>query len=411
VAGRTSSFSFKGKNEDLRELGRKLGVASVLEGSVRKAGDRVRITTQLVSVQDGYHVWSQTFDRQLKDVFAVQQEIATAVAATLKTKLLPSAADPERRTANPEAYEQYLVGKKLMSQLTDAGYRGALAAFRRVTDLDPGFAPAWCNISTALFNLSLTANEDEVPALRREALAMVEKCVAVAPDSPHGLSWRGIVRLRTLGDFRGGGQDIERAVAMSPHDPNVLDRQAHLLADLGRMKEAIALQHTVVESDRLNAISWTWLAYYLIGANDLDGAAQAAAKVEEVAPGSPPATRVRGALQMARGDAQGLLETSTHANAKDGLWMRAIALHGLGREKESAEATRQFESTYGQNHADVVAGLHAQRGEFDAAFDWIERAERQGSPIDSLKYWYPLRPLHADPRFSALLRKRGLPAD
>jgi TolB-like protein len=411
VAGRTSAFSFKGKNEDLREMGRKLGVASLLEGSVRKAGDRVRITAQLINVEDGYHVWSRTFDRQAKDVFAVQEEIALAVANALKAKLLPAAVDAEHETSNPEAYEQLLLGSKFLSQISEQGYRAARDAFRRATELDPTYARAWSGLSLALFNLSQYTREEEVPGLRREALAMAEKAVALEPNGARSLSWRGILRLRTLGDFRGAEQDIERAVSLSPHEQQILERQAYLYADLGRLGEAIALQRSAVESDRLSPLTWTWLAYYLIAAGDLDGAAAAATKVDEIAPGTAPSSRVRGALLITRGDAKGLLENSAHALPKEALWMKAIALHGLSQEQASLAAAREYETTYGGNHPTDVASLHALRGDLDAAFEWIDRADRQGSPADSLKFSYAYKPLRGDPRYAAWLRKKGFPAN
>jgi serine/threonine-protein kinase len=411
VAGRTSAFSFKGKNEDLRDIGHKLGVANLLEGSVRKAGDHVRITAQLISVDDGYHVWSHTFDRDARDVFAVQEEIAASVATALRAKLLPGPVQPERETPKPEAHDQLLLGNKFLSQLTDQGYGDALEAYRRAAELDPGYAPAWSGQSLALFNLAQSASEEDVPRVKHEALAMAEKAVALAPDDGRALSLRGVIRLRLLGDIGGARQDLDRAIALSPGDETVLQRRAYLLADLGRLREAIALQRSAVEIDRLNGLMWTWLTYFLIASDDLDAAAQAAAKVDEIAPGSAPAVRVRAAVLLARGDAKGLLANAVRANARDGQWMKAIALHQLGQEEASLSATRDYEAAYGRNHANDVASLHALRGDLDAAFEWIDRADHQGSPADSIKFNYAFKPLRNDPRYAALLRKRGLPAD
>jgi len=143
VAGRTSSFSFKGKSEDLRAIGQKLNVKTVLEGSVQRAGDRLRITTQLINTADGYHVWSETYDRRLTDVFAVQDEIARSVVAALKVQLLPEkTAALERPATNPDAYAQVLLGRHLIVRGSLQGYQLALAAFRKAVELDPKYAPA-----------------------------------------------------------------------------------------------------------------------------------------------------------------------------------------------------------------------------------------------------------------------------
>src|SRR5438445_9480423 len=144
VAARTSAFSFKGKNEDARTIAEKLNVATLLEGSVRKAGDQVRITTQLINAADGYHLWSETYDRKLTDVFAVQDEIAQAVVAALKVRLLPGQAPSSKghRTSNPEVYNQYLLGRQLLNRSNRDGFVRAAQAYEKALALDPDFAPA-----------------------------------------------------------------------------------------------------------------------------------------------------------------------------------------------------------------------------------------------------------------------------
>ncbi len=151
VAARTSAFAFKGKNEDVAEIGQKLHVAHILEGSVRRSGDHVRIATQLINASDGFHVWSETYDRKLADVFVVQDEIARAVVAALKLKLLPEQAPTtiDRRTANPEAYNQYLLGRQILGQESPKTTPRAVEALERALALDPGYAPAWAELANA----------------------------------------------------------------------------------------------------------------------------------------------------------------------------------------------------------------------------------------------------------------------
>src|SRR5712664_2195225 len=151
VAGRTSSFAFKGKSEDLRSIGQKLNVATILEGSVQKAGDRIRITMQLINAADGYHLWSESYDRRLTDVFAVQDEIAQAVVAALKVKLLQPPTSRERRTANIAAFNEYLLGRQFFHRNNVDGFRRAKDAYAKAVELDPGYAAAWAGLALATF--------------------------------------------------------------------------------------------------------------------------------------------------------------------------------------------------------------------------------------------------------------------
>jgi TolB-like protein len=157
VSGRTSSFSFKGKPTDLAEIGRRLNVATVLEGSVRKAGRQMKITAQLVNTSDGFHVWSRTFDRDLTDIFPVQEEIARDVVAALKVRLLPGRAPSTKwmRTSNPEVHNQYLLGREFDRRGSTDDWRRALAAYQKALALDPEYAPAWAGVSFTLFDLEV----------------------------------------------------------------------------------------------------------------------------------------------------------------------------------------------------------------------------------------------------------------
>src|SRR5712692_3379610 len=204
VAARTSSFAFKGKNEDVGAIAQKLHVTNVLEGSVRKAGDQIRITTQLIKAADGYHLWSETYDRKLTDVFAVQDEIAKAVVAALRLKLLPAQEPTSKRTSNPEAYNQYLLGRQLYARSTTDGFRRAKEAYQKALALDPGFAPAWAGFANAEWWIADSA--ETVAAIaegKRQALAAAEKAVALAPDLPDGYLARGSIREGDKWDWSG----------------------------------------------------------------------------------------------------------------------------------------------------------------------------------------------------------------
>lgn len=201
VAGRTSSFSFKGKNEDLRSIGQKLGVGAVLEGSVRKQGDRVRITAQLINVTDGFHLWSQNFDRDLHDIFAVQEEIAKAVVEGLKVKLMPGRAEvaKERRTANLEAYDQYLIGMQVLNHYIREDVPRAKKALERAVTLDPAYGPAWSGLSLAAALLSDWARvRAEQLKLQQQALAAANKAVELCWKAGQRMRWRASRTFSTL---------------------------------------------------------------------------------------------------------------------------------------------------------------------------------------------------------------------
>jgi len=219
VAARTSSFAFKGKNEDVGAIAQKLNVATILEGSVRKAGDRIRITAQLINVADGHHLWSETYDRKLIDVFEVQDEIAQAVVAALKLKLLQAPTSKDRRTANPEAYNQYLLGRQFYVRHNLDSYRRAAQAYEKALALDPGYAPAWAGLAAAtLFRAYEAESAAAVREGKERAFAAAEKAVALGPDLAEGYVARGLVRALAQWDWDGARSDLERALALGPEN-------------------------------------------------------------------------------------------------------------------------------------------------------------------------------------------------
>ena len=268
VSGRTSSFSFKGKPTDLAEIGRRLNVATVLEGSVRKAGSQMRITAQLVNTSDGFHVWSRTFDRDLTDIFPVQEEIARDVVAALKVRLLPGRAPSTKwmRTSNPEVHSQYLLGLEFDRRGSTDDWRRALAAYEKALALDPEYAPAWAGVSFATFSLEVFYSAELQGDLGQRALAAADRAIALAPEFAEGYRARALVRRQILFDWAGAQADLERALALSPGDagghsePCVFPRRAgqnsgshcrlarshgtrsSLRYFLGRTREALYLQ-------------------------------------------------------------------------------------------------------------------------------------------------------------------------
>ena len=417
VAGRTSSFAFKGKNEDLRSIGQKLNVATLLEGSVQKAGDRVRITMQLINAADGYHLWSESYDRKLTDVFAVQDEIAQAVVTALKLKLLPGQAPTtrDRRTPNLKAFNEYLLGREFFHRNNVDGFRRAKEAFERAVALDPGYAAAWAGLAMATFWVADSA--ESVSAIKEgqdRAVAAAEKAIALAPDLPDGYLARGFVRVPIQWDFDGARADLERALALKPDDPDALNNYAGLVArSLGRFPEGIAAARRATELDPLNARVWFTLGSLLSVSGQLGPAREALTRSLEISPEqafTPFPLGMTFLLEGKPGAAKEIFPLSSNEVFR--LTGAALVEHDLGHFAESQRALDDLIARYGHGAAYQIAQVYAWRGETDRALEWLERARAQrDGGLTLLKVDPLLRSLRADPRYQALLKKMNLLAD
>ncbi len=416
VTGRTSSFSFKGSSEDVRAIGRKLGVGTVLEGSVRRAGSRARITAKIVNVSDGFTVWSEAYDRELTDVFAVQEEIARAVVSALQVRLAareaPSLAS--YRTARPEVYDAYLVARRLLQRGDPEGYAGAVRAYEKTIALEPGYAPAWADLAEALFWASEIFEREAQDEARRRALAVAERAVALDAGLATAWSVRGYLRSLLHWDVEGGRKDFERALALVPGDARVLrDYGCIILVPIGRMQEGIAAMVRASELDPLDTLVWTYLAMTYPAAGDYARGSRAAERALEVAPGNPYAAFWRAAILLIQGRAgESLASSQRNENEALRLTTAALAQHTLGDEARSRRALEALATKYTDTAPYQVAEIRAWRGEKDEAFAWLERALAQRDAGLALLTRDPfLRDLRKDPRYAALLRRMNLPAE
>ena len=233
VAGRTSSFSFKGKGDDARTIGQKLNVAKLLEGSVRKEGTHVRITAQLINAADGFHIWSQSYDRELTGVFAAQDEIARAVVDALKLRLMFA---KRRHEPTPEAHNEYLLGNQFFYRQNYQNFVRAKAAYERAVKLDPDYAEAWAGL--AMLSYYVAEGAESVAAISKgfdEAMSYAERSVALDPDLADGYAARGWVRGDTRHDWEGSRADLVRALKLNPNDADAHRRYGWLLCSLGRL--------------------------------------------------------------------------------------------------------------------------------------------------------------------------------
>jgi len=417
VAGRTSSFAFKGKNEDLRSIGQKLNVATVLEGSVQKAGDRIRITMQLINAADGYHLWSESYDRKLTDVFAVQDEIAGAVVTALKPKLLQGQAPTsvQHRTANPEVYTQYLLGRHFFNRATVDGYRLASRAYEKAIALDPDFAPAWAGLAHATYWIADSAESvQEIFEGQRHALVAAEKAVSLGPNLAEAYVARGAIRSATRWDWEGAKADFERALALSPESADVLrDYSLYVLRPLGKLQEGIAASRKAAALDPLNGRTWTTVGSSLIGAGRLDEAREALNRSLEINPEQAFAPGWLGIALLLQSQPQAALAIAQRSTSDVfRLMVTALAQHDLGQVKESQQALDTLISRFGHSGAYQIAVVYAWWGRNDQAFEWLDRAHKQGDGgLTLVKVDAMLRKVRGDPRYSALLTRMRLPLD
>jgi len=413
VIGRTSSFAMKGKSEDLRTIGQRLNAATLLEGSVRRAGTRVRITAQLIEAAGGSHLWSQEYDRELTDVFAVQEEIANAVVAALKLKLLPPAGQ-EQRNVDPGAHDQYLLGLAFLARGSGDAYEQAVVALGKAVDLDPAYAPAWAALARARFWAADQGASGDPRVEWPRALAAAEKAVALAPQRADGYFARGAMRQSTLQDWAGARADLERARSLSPGSPGILTQYASLLAAQGHLPEAIAALKEAAGLDPLSAdIPMLESAVYL-GTGQLALAEAAATRALELAPEHGRAARNLGfalLLQKRLPEARAAFRRSS--NVFFAAVGEVMVEHAAGNAAASRRALDGLLATpYVQQGSYQVAQAYAWRGETDLAFEWLGQAvDAHDAGLNYLTFDPFLRPLRGDARFTALLRKLKLPVD
>ena len=415
VPARTSSFFFKGKQATIADIAKALAVAHVLEGSVRKSGDTLRITAQLVRVDNGYHVWSETYDRKLDDIFKIQDEIAGAVVKALRVHLLPQqqaaaqAAQEGLRTGNIAAYNLYLQGRQSYNQGDAAGYQGAVTAFRAATALDSGYAAAYADLAVAQL---WVADNTGSTADYESGLAAAEKAVALAPGVAAGYSARGFVRAVYRFDFAGAQVDLDKAVALNPNDASVLHRSALMLAFLGKLPAAIAREEQALALDPLSAEICMRLGFFLVANQQLAQARSLYEKALAIAPNSVRAYFHLGELALLENHPERALaifrQTGLTPFSLEG---QAEAEYSLGHLDASRRFLEQLIAKYGKVSAYQIASVYAWEGDKDRAFEWLEKSYTQhDAGLVFTKVDPGLRgPLRSDPRYKALLRKMKLP--
>ncbi len=423
VVARTSSFAFKRRPVTVAEIGAALQVETVLEGSVRKAGERVRISVQLVRVSDSSHLWSETYDRQLDDIFAVQDDIAHSVVKELRTALLGAAADSDAsgqakadvaqaakgRGIHPEAHRLYLLGRHLIERYTIGDATRAIEYLTQAVALDPGFATAWKELGRAHM---VTATYNWVPAAVAygHARAAAERALALAPDHAEAHSLMGWIRMYSDQDLPAAEASFARALELAPRNPAALNGAGVLARMRGRLDASIDLYRRAILADPLGTGAYNNLGNVLSMAGRFVEAETAFRKALELAP-------QRFSSHAGLADAllgQGRLDEALAAAQREPiefwrLYVTTLVRQARGDAAEADAGLRELIASYADEWAFQIAEVHATRGDADAAFAWLERAHAQhDGGLHEMAFAPLLRPLHGDARWEPTLRRFGL---
>jgi len=412
VISRTSSFYFKGKQTTIGEIANTLHVSHVLEGSVRKSGRALRITAQLIRTADGSHLWSQTYDRNLADVFKLQEEIAGTVATSLKAALSGTASGKSRST-NVAAYNLLLQGVFFYQRRNGADSHRAVELFQKATDLDPNYAMAWARLAETYFvqaALGWTHVADDVPKARAAAARALKLDPALA--LPHRVL--GGLSLFLDWDWSAAREEFQRARDLDPDDLSVAASLAYLNGGMyGRWDEQIAIRKKAAERDPLDtrALNNLTVDLFLAGHNEESLAAARQLLLINPSSAGAHANMTFTLLLLGRPD-EALAAAQQEADENSRLGALPAAYWALSRKAESDATLKELEEKYAQDEAYSIAEAHAYRGEIDSAFQWLDRAYRQHDGgmitvrVDSL-----LQNLHKDQRYKAMLVRMKLDGD
>jgi TolB-like protein len=412
VPARTSSFSFKGKSADIATIAAKLRVAHILEGSVRRAGSTIRVTAHLIRADNGYHLWSKTYDRNVGDIFKVQDEIACIVVEALKARLLPidGVVNPHR-TTNTEAYEQYLLAKQFYNRRTQDSAQRATEALHQALALDPGYAAAYALLAASTA-ARLLDGADPALANADEAIAAAKNAVALAPGLGEAYSARCYVRLFLQLDWSGALADIEEALKLDPRSNATQRRYSLLLGALSRYPQAITAAQAATAIEPLDVTSWFMLGLCSAAAGQRTAGHRALKYALELSPESTLATLWLAQSELAGGQIKEALKTNNGQQNEAWRWSTlAMAEYTQGHAGESQRVLNELIDKYGRWTPFRIAVTCAWRGETNSTFEWLERAYRQRDPALSLiNLELGLSGVRADPRHAALLQKMNFPA-
>jgi TolB-like protein/tetratricopeptide (TPR) repeat protein len=407
VTARTSSFSFRDRPVTVAEIGQALKVANVLEGSVRKAGNTARITAQLVRADNGYHIWSATYDRDLKDVFKVQDDIARVVVDKLKVTLTGALPVPAARTENPEAHNLLLKGTFALQTDTDAGTTQALAAFQSALAIDPGYAPAWNGTGWARFRRGVNGYEPVGSALIAAEVSGT-RAIELDPGLADSYALLGSIRMLQF-NWQTTSELLDKALQLDPANSNALITRAALVQATESPVAAIAAIHQALDRDPRNLLSRRYAARIFLYAGRLDEAESVLRQILVFSPTFSAAHYELGRVLLARGNIPAAVsEFESESNPFWRIFGLPLGYYAAKRPADLNAALREL-----LRHPDgaefQVAETYAYLGDTDKAFEFLNRALTTDPGI----IWLPHDPfcasLVADARYKAILKRMNLP--
>ena len=408
VIARTSSFAFKGKSEDIRTIAKTLGVANLLEGSVRKAGSELRITAQLIRAADGVHLWSESYERQFTDVFKVQQEIAEAVVKGLQAKLLPAALGPHSAPHNIDAYSLYLRGQYFARRGSDADVEQGIANLHQAIAIEPDYAPAHAELANAYLYVGTFGTGEAV--FFEHARAEIDEALRLDPTLRSARNLRANLAIINW-DWAAAKRQLDELLASGPRDSGALFRRGQLARALGHADEALVYYRQALQLDPLSVINHVQLAMLL---NALRRPAEARAAAEAAIAINPSVTKAHLLIGLLELEAGHLDAASAVVERDSGdyyrLEGRAIVAFAKKRLAESDAALQQLIAKYHSTAAIQIAQAYVYRGERAKAFEWLDHAIAQQDPGLVNVMTDPLfASLRGDPRFKAVLHNMNLP--
>jgi serine/threonine-protein kinase len=416
VPGRTSCFAFKGKNEEdiFRKIGDQLHVGAVLEGSVRKAGDKLRVTAQLISVSDGYHLWSKDYDGDVRDIFTFQSNVAQRVVEALQINLGVEAARAlaKKPTENPEAHRLYLLGRYEFGKYGEAGWTSSIRYYEQALKLDPNYALAYCGLADTYAYMGGVVMPSKEAVVKEKEFA--QRALQLEPQ----LAEAHLSLACALGgafDWRNAQVEFDRAIELNPNLAWAYEIYAWFLAGLGRVDEAIAKDKKAIELDPLNSFFQAALAYFLYHARRYDDAIVQIKKTLELDPASALAHHLSGCCLLWKGDTAGAIAEFQRSKIMvAGAWYQGLLGYAYaisGDRPKAEQGLRELEEMSKRQYvsstafADIYLGL----GEKERALDWLEKSHQDQ---ESACWYLKIDPIYdsvrKEPRFQALLKKIGL---
>lgn len=406
VISRSSAFSYKGKNIDVPTIARQLRVAHVLEGSVRMSGDQVRITAQLIDARSDSHVWSETYDRTLDDIFAIQDEIAAAIVAQLNIELLGDA--PSVPVTDPEAYSLFLQADYYAQNVNPADLEHSNSLFRQALDIDPGYALAWAGLAVNYSNMATNAYlpVDEGFGQARDA---ANKAIDLDPDNADAHGQLGWIAMWHDNDLVAAANHYATALILDPENLSTIANSAILLKGLGRLNEAVRLMEYHVVRDPVNPTAHFNLGLGYLAAGRWEESIVSQRTALQLSPDYVGAHSFIGTALLMLGEPEAALEAMQQEPSDPyQLLGLVMAQHALGRQDLADAALQELIQKYEQGWAYNIAYVLAYRNDSDAAFEWLDKAVEYGDPgLADIVAEILFSSLHLDPRWRAFLERLG----